>query len=55
MNESGEPERGVQGAPIKAQSTAMARAMARICNAEWHALRTTSGFAGFVHTFSVSV
>ncbi|PKO65168.1 MAG: hypothetical protein CVU22_20935, partial [Betaproteobacteria bacterium HGW-Betaproteobacteria-16] len=32
-----------QTCPIKAQSTAIARAMARICNAEWVRLGVVSG------------
>jgi hypothetical protein len=34
VNEFGAPERAAKTGPIKAQSTAMAQAMAGICNAE---------------------
>ena len=54
VNESGVAEQTVQAAPIKAQSTAVARATARICNAEWGCLGGMSGHGGFVHTFSDS-
>ena len=52
VNEPGVAERAAQTCPIKAQSTAVARATASICNAEWVRLRGTSGHVGFVHTFS---
>ena len=52
VNESRVPERSVQTRPIKAQSAAMARAMASICNAERAGLGAQGGHVGFVHTFS---
>ena len=54
MNESGVPEQPAQARPIKAQSAAIARAMASICNAERVCLGGMSGHGGFVHTFSAS-
>src|SRR5215216_4966066 len=53
VNESGTAEQTVQAAPIKAQSAAVARATASICNAEWGRLDGMSGRGGFVHSFSV--
>src|SRR3990167_10980459 len=40
---SGVSERRATTCPIKAQSTAIARAMARICNAEWVRFGVVSG------------
>lgn len=54
VNEPGVPERAAQARPIKAQTTAVAPAAARICSAEGACLRGTSGHGGFVHTFSAS-
>jgi hypothetical protein len=48
----GVPERAAKARPIKAQSAAVARATASICNAEWARFGRTSGHVGFVHTFS---
>ena len=45
-------EQTVQTRPIKAQSTAIARAMARICNAEWVCLGGMRGHGGFALTLS---
>jgi xylulokinase len=45
--ESGVTERDAQTPPIEAQSTAIARAMASICNEEWGCLGGTSGHVGF--------
>ena len=52
VNESGVPERAARLRPIKAQSTAVARATASTCNAEWVRYGGTSGHGGFVHTLS---
>ncbi len=52
VNESGVPEQTVRRRPIKAQSAAVARATASICNAEWASLGGMSGHGGFVHTLS---
>src|SRR5262245_12320118 len=52
VNGSGVPERAARLRPIKAQSAAVARATASICNAEWARYGGTSGHGGFVHTFS---
>jgi hypothetical protein len=52
VNESGVAEQPGQGAAIKAPSTAMARAMARIGNAEGGVLDGLSGHVSFVHSFS---
>jgi hypothetical protein len=52
VNGFGAPERAAKTGPIKAQSTAMARAMASICDAEWARFGELSGCAGFVHSFS---
>src|SRR4051812_48849689 len=54
VNESGAPERRVKTGPIKAQSTAVARATASICNAERARFDVASGRVGFVHRFSVA-
>ena len=43
----------VKTRPIKAQSAAIARAMASICNAEWARFGGMSGHGRFVRTFSV--
>ena len=53
VNEFDVPEQTAQTRPIKAQSTAVARATASICNAERVRLGGMSGHGGFVHTFSV--
>ena len=55
VSESGASERCVQTCPIKAQSTAVARATASICNAERARLDATSGRVGFAHSFSGDV
>lgn len=52
VNESGVPEQAARMGPIKAQSAAVARATASICNAEWARYGGMSGQAGFVRTFS---
>ena len=52
VNKSGVPEQRAGMGPIKAQSTAVARATASICNAEWAHSGVMSGHVGFVHTFS---
>ncbi len=52
VNESGVAEQTVQGCAIEAQSAAIARAMASICNDEGVHLGGMSGHVGFVHTFS---
>ncbi|OJX06438.1 MAG: allophanate hydrolase [Burkholderiales bacterium 68-20] len=52
VNESGVPEQAAQTCAIKAQSAAIARAMASICNAEGVRFCGMSGHGGFVHTFS---
>ncbi len=52
VNESGLAEQRAGTCPIKAQSTAVARATASICNAEWARSGVMSGHVGFVHTFS---
>ena len=51
VNESGVAEQRAGTGPIKAQSTAVARATASICNAEWRHLQGTSGH---VDCFSAS-
>jgi hypothetical protein len=53
VNEPGVPEPAARSRPIQAQSAAVARATASICNAEWARYGGTSGHGGFVHTFSV--
>ena len=50
--QSGVAERALQMVPIKAQSTAIARAMASICNAEWRHLQGTSGHVGLLLSLS---
>ncbi len=55
VNISGAPERGARLRPIKAQSTAVARATASICNAEWARYGGASGHGGYVHTLSDGV
>ena len=52
VNESGASEQAAEKRPIKTQSTAVARATASICNAEWTLLGGMSGRGGFVHSFS---
>jgi hypothetical protein len=52
VNEPGVPEQRARTRPIKAQSAAIARAMASICNAEWPCSGVMSGHVGFVRTFS---
>ncbi len=52
VNESRVAEQTVQGCAIEAQSAAIARAMASICNDEGVHLGGMSGHVGFVHTFS---
>jgi aminoglycoside phosphotransferase family enzyme/predicted kinase len=54
VNESGVAEQRAGMGAIKAQSTAVARATASICNAEWAHSGVMSGHVGFVHTFSPS-
>src|SRR5437868_605855 len=55
VNAPGVPEQADKTCPIKAQSTAIARAMASICNAERVRFVGMSGHGGFVHTFSGKV
>ncbi|MCZ7559813.1 MAG: hypothetical protein M5U30_07035 [Burkholderiaceae bacterium] len=52
VNESGAPERLARTAPIEAQSAAVARATASICNEEWRRSGRTSGRGGFFHRLS---
>ena len=54
VNETRVPEQPVQKAPISAQTAAMARAMARICNDERRRLGGMSGHVGFAFTGSQS-
>ncbi len=51
MSEPGVTEQTAQRRPIKAQSAAVARATASICNAEWAPLGGMSGHDGLTHTF----
>src|SRR5262245_37464731 len=51
---SGAAEQTATASPIKAQSTAVARAAARICNAEWRRRGGRSGRAGAIYSFSGS-
>ena len=50
--QSGVPEGAAQGAPIPAQSAAVTRATASICNDEWGALGSHSGHVGLPLTLS---
>ena len=55
VNRPGVAEQAVQVVPIEAQSAAVARATASICNEEWGRLGGMSGHVGFVHTLSEGV